>query len=204
MIRAIDRAAKEIAFRQWALPECLHVPVAAVNAEAIQTYIGDVVQTLSGGPVAKALLVHVEHETPVDPRLPIWDLFESHILRQREQVWVHIQYTRYRSAYQKAFPHEDVTNKVIGHIYNRRMAALKGLHFVRIVPIPRGCNSSAAYSENWGVELWSKPDELESYRRRGAFIQYGDLSDLMVMMGISIGGGVMDVVNEGQKLVRPL
>ena len=37
--------------------------------------------------------------------------------------------------------------------------------------------------------------------RGGAYIQYADLSDLMVMMNIKLGGGVMDVVNEGQYLV---
>jgi hypothetical protein len=44
---------------------------------------------------------------------------------------------------------------------------------------------------------------MEANQRRGAFIQYTDLSDLMVMLDIKVGGGVMVVVNEGQKLVRP-
>ena len=34
-----------------------------------------------------------------------------------------------------------------------------------------------------------------------AFIQYADLADLMVMMDMSPGGGVMSLVNKAQKLV---
>jgi hypothetical protein len=38
----IDEAAKEIALRRWNLPECLHVPVAAVDEDAISNYIGTI------------------------------------------------------------------------------------------------------------------------------------------------------------------
>jgi hypothetical protein len=38
---------------------------------------------------------------------------------------------------------------------------------------------------------------------RVPFIQFADLSDLMLMLDINLGGGVMAIVNEGQKLVRP-
>ena len=34
------------------------------------------------------------------------------------------------------------------------------------------------------------------------YIQYGDLCDLMLMLDLRLGGGVMDAVNEGQKLVE--
>ena len=199
----IDHAAKEIALRGWGLPECLHVPVAAVDENAIRTYVGEVLRVLSAESDPKAFLVKVRRPDEIDRRLPIWQLEASSILHQAHQVWVHIGYSRYRSAYKKAFPDEDITNKIMSHALNRRIATLKGLQFVRITPISRSCNSSSAFSENWGVALWSKPDELQSYRRRGAFIHYADLTDLMVMMDIRVGGGVMDVVNEGQKLVRP-
>ena len=36
----IDKAAREIALTQWALPDCLHVPIAAVDEVAIIAYIG--------------------------------------------------------------------------------------------------------------------------------------------------------------------
>jgi hypothetical protein len=39
-----DHVAKEIALTRWALPECLHVPIAAVDEAAIRNYIGDIEQ----------------------------------------------------------------------------------------------------------------------------------------------------------------
>ena len=38
---------------------------------------------------------------------------------------------------------------------------------------------------------------------RGAFIEYADLTGLMLMLDMKLGGGVMDAVNEAQKLISP-
>jgi hypothetical protein len=199
----IDRAAKEIALTHWVLPECLHVPIAAVDEAAIRTYVGEIEQVLADGSPPKAFLVRTKEPPPIDRRLPIWDLPSSGTFHLRRQVWVHIAFTRYRPAYRKALPAESIHGKVLSHLMNRRIAAIKGFAYVRIVPTSRGCNSSSGFSENWGVDLYRKPDELNSFKRRGVFIQYADLADLMVMLDIKIGGGVMAIVNEGQKLVRP-
>jgi hypothetical protein len=80
---------------------------------------------------------------------------------------------------------------------------LKGFSFVRITPTSRAANSSSAFSERWGVTLHSEPSQAEANRRRGAFVEYADLTELMLMMDKRLGGGVMDAVNQGQKLVRP-
>ena len=113
----------------------------------------------------------------------------------------HGDYTGYRKAYKRAFPEEDITKKVINHILNRRIAKIKGYEYVRVSPTTRGVNSSSGYSENWGVNLKRKPDITKEEIRGGTYIQYADLCDLMVMMNIKVGGGVMDMVNEGQYLV---
>jgi hypothetical protein len=205
----IDDVAREIALTRYALPDCLHVPVAAVDESAIRSYIGEIERVLSPGSPHRAFLVHAKAPPDVDPRLPIWDLPTSSILRQRRQIWVHIGFTRYRNAYQKAFPEEPTGARVLSHLMNRRIAALKGFAYVRITPTTRGCNSSSGFSENWGVALYSalEPnltlEHTQEKRRRGAFIQYADLADLMVMLNIKISGGVMAVVNEGQRLVIP-
>jgi hypothetical protein len=198
-----DHVAKEIALTRWALPECLHVPIAAVDEAAIRNYIGDIEQVLSNGSPPKAFLVNVQEPPPVDAQLPIWELPSSNIFFQRRQVWVHSAFGGYRKAYKKAFPDENIDGKILSHAMNRRTAALKGFGYIRITPTSRGCNSSSAYSENWAVALHGDPKQAEANRRRGAFIQYADLSDLMVMLDIKVGGGVMAVVNEGQKLVTP-
>jgi hypothetical protein len=198
----VDEAAKEIALRRWALPECLHVPVAAVDETAIRDYVGDIEQVLSRGSAGTAFLVNIPEPRTIDPLLLICDHSNASILYARRQVWVHIAYRRYRYAYRKAFPDEVIADKVLSHAMNRRIAALKGFDYVRITPVSRGGNSSSGFSEQWGVSLHGSPAQIASRRVRAPFIQYADLSDLMLMLDIKVGGGVMAAVNEGQQLVE--
>jgi hypothetical protein len=199
----IDNAAREVALRQWALPDCLHVPIAAVDEAAITTYVGEIEKVLADGSPRKALLVRTKEPPLIDKQLPIWEIPGSKILHERRQVWVHIGFTRYRRAYRAAFQDHEIQDKVLSHALNRRTAALMGFAYVRITPNSRGCNSSSAFSEQWGVTLHATPEQAAANRRRGAFIHYADLAALMVMLDMKLGGGVMDAVNEGQKLVRP-
>lgn len=199
----IDQIARDIALHRNVLPECLHVSVAALNEEAITTYIGDIVRILSKVTPNKAFLVRAKEPPPIDDRLPIWEMEEAAIFHRQMQVWVHVAYTRYKPAYQRAFPTEDIADKVLSHTMNRRIAVLKGFQYVRITPVSRGSNSSSGFTENWGVALQDVPGRTPEKARRGAFIQYADLCDLMLMMDLKLGGGVMSVVNEGQALVEP-
>lgn len=197
----IDDAAKETATSRWGLPTCLHVPIAAVDEDAIRKYIGDVEPI--GRPPHRAILVTVPEHPGIDALLSISDHQNSGILYARQQVWVDISYNRYRSAYRKAFPDEDITGLILSHAMNRRTAALKGFNFVRITPTSRANNSSSAFSENWAVALHSSERQKLIQRVRPPYIQYADLSDLMLMLDMKLGGGVMDAVNEGQKLLEP-
>jgi len=199
----IDPIAREIVLHRSVLPECLHVPIAAVDEEAIATYIGDIVRTLARGVPGKAFLVRAKPSAPIDERLPIWETAKADVLHRPMQVWVHIGYTRYRNAYKKAFPSEDIANKVLSHTMNRRVADLKGFQYVRITPVSRGANSSSGFTENWSVALHSSPGKTPEQARRGASIQYADLTDLMLMLDLKLGGGGMSAVNEGQALVEP-
>jgi hypothetical protein len=199
----IDRAAQEVALKQFALPQCLHIPTAAVNEDAITAYIGEIEQVLAEGSPRKAFLIKTKAPPSADARLPIWELPASKLLHERRQVWVHVEFTRYRRAYRKAFPDEAIDGKVLSHALNRRMAAFMGFSYVRITPNSRGCNSSSSFSEQWGVTLHGTPEQAAASRRRGAFIHYADLAALMVMLDINPGGGVMNAVNEAQALVRP-
>jgi len=198
----IDQTAKETALRRWALPECLHVPIAAVDEAAIRDYIGDIEQILADGSPRKAFLVHVPEPPEIDPLLPISDHPNASVFHARRQVWVHIAFGQYRNAYRKAFPAEVIADKILSHAMNRRTAAFKGFDYVRITPVSRGGNSSSSFSEQWGVALHGSPGQIAARRLRPPFIQYADLSDLMLMLDIKLGGGVMDAVNEGQRLVE--
>lgn len=197
----VDAAAREVVRR--GLPDCLHIPVAAVDEAAITSYIGEIVQVLSSGSARKAFLIRTKEPPPIDERLPIWERPGAAILHARLQVWVHIGFTRYRRAYRKAFPDQEIDGQVLSHAVNRRIAALMGFNYVRITPNSRGCNSSSGFSEQWGVDLHASPSQMAANRRRGALIHYADLVSLMVMLDMKPGGGFMDAVNEAQALVRP-
>jgi hypothetical protein len=198
----VDQVAKDIALSSWTLPECLHVPIAAADEEAIRSYVGSVERILAAGSPNRALLVNVPERAEIDPLLPIGAHANAGIFHARRQVWVHIAYRRYRPAYCRAFPDEDITGLVLSHAMNRRTAALKGFDYVRLTPVSRGGNSSSRFSEQWAVALHGSSEAAARRRLRPPYIQYADLCDLMLMLDMKLGGGVMDAVNEGQKLVQ--
>ena len=196
-----DPIAREIATRHYALPPCLHVPIAAVDRQAISNCVGEVIGTLNGRTPHEALLVRCNEPPEPDPELPIWGMRESYILHASLQVWVHVAYTAYRSAYRRAFPSENLDGLVLSHAMNRRVAKLKNFDFVRITPVSRAANSSSAYSEQWGVDLHSKAAAAAKTTIAQQRIAYADLTEVLLMMGVKLGGGNMDVVNDAQALV---
>lgn len=202
MALLIDETAREIALTRWALPESLHVPIAAVDEDAIRTYVGDVERVVSGRGSRKALLVTIPEPRQIDPLLRISDHPNAGICHARRQVWVHIAYQPYRAAYRRAFPDENIDGKILSHAMNRRTAVHKGFDFVRITPVSGAANVSSAFSENWAVELHKSSRQSEERRSGPPFIQYADLSDLMLMLDTMLGGGVMEAVNEGQRLLE--
>ena len=197
MPRIRDEAAYEQAMREWVVPECLHVPIVAADEDAITDHVGDIVEVLSPG---RALIVAIDPPMERDLRLPIWKLPSVGVLFEPLQVWVSPKYTRYRNAYVRAHGREAVSGKVLAHVYNRRMALLRGYGFVRLVPVSRRANSSASFAEQWGVEL-AAADLGARRRERGLRIQYADLSDLLVMLDVSLGGGVQEAFRVGQNLI---
>ena len=199
----IDEIARERTLNRNGIPLCLHVPIAAIDEAAIEIYVGEIRRVLSGGNLRKAFLIEAYPPEPRDLCYPIWDEPGSAELHRPLQVWVHIGYSRYRQAYRRAFPDENIGAAVLSHAMNRRIAALKGFDFVRITPTSRGANSSSAFAEGWGAALHGSPEQMAANRRRGAFVEYADLTDLMLMLDMKLGGGVMDAVNQGQRLVRP-
>jgi hypothetical protein len=197
-----DEVARETALRRWVLPACLHVPIAAVDEDAIRNYIGETEQVLADHLSRKAFLVRIPEPPEIDRLLPISEHPNAAVFHAQPQVWVHVGLRRYREAYRRALPNEAISGKVLSHAVNRRTAALKGFDYVRLTPVSRAGNSSSAFSEQWAVALHGSPAQLAARRIRPPFIQYADLSDLMLMLDINLGGGVMDAVNEGQRLVR--
>lgn len=197
----IDHAAKDIALRHFRGGECLHVPIAAVDVDAIRSYIGEIQQEFGRGSPPKALLVRMKDPPLIDRRYPVWELEASKVLHQPIQLWVHVGYSGYRRAYRKAFPSDDISDKILSHAMNRRVAALKGFQYTRLTPTSRSANSSSAFSEGWAVALHSSPEQMAANKKRGAKIQYADMTDLMLLLDMKLGGGVMNAVNVAQNLI---
>jgi hypothetical protein len=199
----VDELAREIALTRFALPLCLHIPIAARDEDALERFVGQIETVLFSGR-HKAVVLHAYDPPAADTRLPIWEHPGATMLRATRQLWVDVDARAYRRAYAKAFPAEDLGGLVLDHVMNRRVARLKGFRYLRIVPISRTANSSSGgLSEKWGVAYHGTPDMIAKNKHAGTFIQYADLADIVKMLNIKTGGSLQDGVNDGQALVTP-
>jgi hypothetical protein len=178
------------------------VPIAARDSRAIETYVGKIHTQLAPRSKRKALLVEAHEPEKPDDRLSIWSLPTAAVLHYPQQVWVHVDYSGYRRAYTRAFPDADLTDFVIDHVMNRRVARLKGFRYLRVVPVSRAVNSShGGLSEKWAAEYHSSPRMVKLNKSSQAVVQYADLSDIVKMINMEGGGSLMEIVNAAQKLV---
>jgi hypothetical protein len=201
IFRPIDPHAVRIPIRSGLLP-CLYFPIAARNLNAIETYVGRICRQLAPNSPNRAVLVEAHQPEKPYARLAIWDLTEAAILHAPRQVWVHVDFDAYRPAYMRAFPDFPLTDLVLDHILNRRVARLKGFEYLRIIPITKAANSShGALSEDWAVEYHRSAEMRAENRASLALVQYADLADITKMLNRKGGGSLMDEVNEAQKLV---
>lgn len=199
----VDEYAREIAVTRYGLHPCLHVPIAAVDEAAIERYIGRIAADLAPGTPGRAFVVDRYEVPPMNPRLPIWDLPQSSVLHEPRQVWVDVNYSAYRSAYVKAFPDQGVQDRVIDHVFNRRIARLVGCRYVRLVPISRAANSSSGVmSEVYGVDHQRSRLLRPTGGERPLAIRYADLADIVKMLDMKTGGALQEGVNDAQRLVE--
>jgi hypothetical protein len=200
--REIDEEAVRIPQRSGLSP-CLYVAIGARDEAAIERYVGRIAGIAASGRANRALIIEAHDPPKRDTRLPIWQLAEARILHAPRQVWVHVDFTAYRRVYMQAFPEERLHNLVLDHVLNRRVARLKGLAYLRIIPISRAANSSSGgLSERWGVEYHSSLYMRQRNQESRASVQYADLADVVKMLDMKTGGSIMDPVNEAQSLVR--
>lgn len=199
----IDEYAESVATEKFGLPPCLHVPIAARDEATVRAYVGDVRKVLSVGSPSGALLVENVRQPQINTNLPIWRIPESAILHFPQQLWVHVDYKGYRSAYALAFPDHDVRDLVLDHVMNRRAARVKGFFYLRVVPISRQANSSSGgLSEKWAVEYHSSVEMREKNLASPAKIQHADLADIVKMLNRKTGGSLQESVNDAQALIR--
>ena len=200
----VDELARERAITRYALPPCLHIPIATRDETSIEHFIGSVERVLGGRGSCRALFISAYEFPDIDIRLPIWKHPGVDTLRRTEQVWVHVDYRDYREAYRRAFPEEELEGRVLDHVINRRIARLKRYDYVRIVPISRAANSSSGgLAERWGVAYHSTPRMVAVNAASREYVQYADLGEIVKMLDVKTGGALQDPVNLAQALVRP-
>src|SRR6266403_1197184 len=94
-----------IANARHGLPPCLWVPIAASDLDAIEKNVGLILSSRTGEGGVSAVCVLTKHRaSKKDHRVPLWQHPSAAKYEERlfptKQVWVHVDYTRYRAAYE--------------------------------------------------------------------------------------------------------
>jgi len=151
--------------------------------DAIQRFVGEIVGRLprsstSASTNARALLVHTyQRSVAKDPRVPLWHHGEASAYERRlfpdRQVWVDVDYTKYRWASHE-FGFEIPAGNVLDHIQNRAairlhreicdLARLAGSEldcrahaYIRLCPVRSVVNTNAGVNqggEGLEKEFW--------------------------------------------------
>ena len=192
--------------KSWT-PPCLRVPVAASDLHSLTRFVGTIEGELSRCGSLRALLIRVPepHSRPKDScdlDLPVWDLEEAKVFHANPQVWVHVDYTRYRAAYKRVHPQLDLSEYVIDHIENRRRARFLGWQYLRLCHVTRTVNSSSGKaSEQMGVDF--APTVVYRESMGWGNIRYADVADLAKILGFRMGGVPMEGLEDVLHLFEP-
>lgn len=197
----IDEKAKARA-QILGMPSDVHIPIGARNKNAISRYIGSI-QSIKNIQSEKAFIVTPHYCPDQNEKLPLWKLKESAVLHANKQVWVHVNYRSYRSAYTKAFCEQDVKNYFIDHILNRRVARLKGFDYLRVIPVsPEVNSSSGGVTEKYGFNHHSTTRMKNINKEDQAFIEYADIADIVKMLNLKTGGKFQDIIRDSLYLLE--
>ncbi len=191
----IDQHAKARAVILGMPPDVL-VPIGARDRYAVLRYIGEI-DEIAGIAPEKAFIVSPYSIPERNEKLQLWKLKESAVLHSKKQVWVQVDYRNYRAAYTKVFPAECITGYFIDHILNRRVARLKGFHYLRIIPVSPCVNTnSGGVTEKYGFEYHSTERMRQLNSENKAAIEYADKADIIKMLNKKTGGKFQDLIRD--------
>lgn len=105
------------------------------------------------------------------------------------QLWVEVDYRNYREAYRRFFPEMPVSDFVVDHILNRRLARALGYRYIRLIHVSRGVNSSSGRGSEYDVINYENPEGLEAERFKESPHQifYAAPDDLLKMLNLKVG-----------------
>jgi hypothetical protein len=180
----------------YGLEDCLIIPVAAKSIKSIEQFVGNIIEKLKDD-----MWCYVDFTPLSNPNnLEVWNHARSHLINQKLQCWVRINYIGYRNRYKKCFPDTNVDEMVIDHILNRRFAKVLGFNYVRLLHISKSANSSSGRGMEYDVINYRNPDGLSKFEESLDEIYYADPSDLMKMLNMKIGAFPLDNVRDNSYL----
>jgi hypothetical protein len=201
------------------LSACLRVPIAADSVDAIRLFVGTIVTTVGDPNNPQAILVQAHRQTIAKhPKVKLWQhanaaQFEER-LHPNRQVWVHVDYTGYRQAYQQFGIPPIPPGYFLDHVQNREAIRLRNYShpYIRLCPVSRAVNTSGGVDTGGeGMEkqylrdLQQAPAAVQAAAARGRQnrIIYADPMDLTKMLDIPPGTQVLAGVAVTQALLFP-
>lgn len=193
---------ERLGVQTYGLPPDLIVPIAAADLEAIATYVGTIQTCIPGRKRPTNAVVVVAHQPNRNPQVPLWDQPEASQYYQRlhlsSQLWVHVDYTAYRRAWERLGFGELTREVFLDHIRNRTAVRLSGYRhtFLRVCPVSRETNTSSGLDNGAeGIEkvelrkLKQQPAYIRQQveRRLAAPVMLADPVDLTKMLDIPPG-----------------
>ena len=204
----------------FGLPPCLRVPIAATDIGTIETYVGrivDSVESRRGEKQAFYVQPHIVGK-PTNVQAPLWKHVGSDVFVRRLypefQVWVHVDYRRYRNAYLRFGMPPISKDYVLDHIQNREAVRLRWYThpYLRLCPVSRvvntssghktGCEGIAKESTRRALQLAAKSDELRKHVTSFRVV-YADPIDLTKMLDIPTGTKALAGVGDRLKWFYP-
>lgn len=183
-----------------ALPDSMLVPITAKSTEDIELYIGKITDSIIGkdGIVNAMKIKPYVTSADYNDSVPLWNEKDSTYYEQqlfpKEQIWVHVDYTNYRSAYLKLSSFEIPPEYVLDHIKNREAIRLRNYShpFLRLCPISKIANTNSG--GKYGMEGMEKKhlksvdvnsDRFKNLLKQG--VEYADPMDMTKMLNIPTG-----------------
>jgi hypothetical protein len=204
----------------FGLPPCLRIPIAAVDRDAITTYIGNIREVIIGrNKLVNAVLVEpYDNSIPKHPKVKLWKeplaaQYEER-LYPAKQVWVHVDFAGYRNAYKRFGMPSIPEGYFLDHIQNREAIRLRRYShpYLRLCPVRGSVNTSGG--SDYGCEGMEKgylrtlptlsPEiRARAVRAISSKIVYADPSDITKMLDILPGTSTLPGVRDTQQLLFP-
>lgn len=200
----------------------LVIPIAG-TFDAITHHVGPiqdstrhVIHAPRNGSHVVAFKIQARRPRELPDDAPLWSLPEAQeyfdVLHAAEQLWVHVDYTGYRSAWfqlMRGVP-PDI---FLDHVQNRRSTGLRNnvYPYIRLVPVPRRVNTNAGHraggegmeyaytqrlKDSMSPDDWQRALELQVGTRG---LVYADPFDLTKMLSLSPGTQTLDGVRDFQR-----